>query len=189
MTKQDSRSLTPEQQMDILNILKLRFEKNTSRHEGILWSDVQKKLEGNPEKLGSLSIMEETGGEPDVVAYDDETKEFVFFDCSPESPKERRSLCFDREAWESRKEYKPKDNAMDVAASMGVEMLTEAQFYFLQTLGKFDQKTSSWVKTPEDVRKLGGALFCDYRFGRVFTYHNGAESYYGARGFRSCLHV
>jgi len=164
--------------------LKARFEKNTSRHPAFEWAKVQAKLEANAGKLWSLNEMERTGGEPDVVGHDRKTSEYVFYDCSAESPKGRRSLCYDREALDSRKENKPKDNAVDVATAMGIELLTEEQYRELQTLGDFDAKTSSWVKTPSNIRKLGGALFCDRRFDTVFVYHNGAESYYAARGFR-----
>jgi hypothetical protein len=174
---------------EIVEVLKERFEANMSRHKGIKWDDVLARLEGANDKLDSLAEMERTGGEPDVVSFDKKTKEYVFFDCSPESPSGRRSLCFDRAAWESRKQHKPESDAKSVAASMGVEMLSEEEYYFLQTLGEFDLKTSSWVDTPKEVRGLGGSLFCDRRFGRIFTYHNGAESYYAARGFRASLRV
>ena len=183
------KELSPAQREELLNTLKARFEKNTGRHPGIAWADVLAKLEAAPDKLWSLSIMEETDGEPDVVGYEATTGEYIFFDCAAESPKGRRSLCFDRDAWESRKEHKPADNALDVAASMGVELLTEAQYRALQQLGSFDTKTSSWIATPDNIRKLGGALFCDRRFDTVFVYHNGAESYYAARGFRGVLKV
>jgi len=169
--------------------LKVRFEKNLNRHTGIEWADVQAKLEANPDKLWSLNEMETTGGEPDVVGYDGNTGEYVFYDCSSESPKGRRSICYDREALESRKEHKPHNNAMEMAAAMGIELLTEEQYRELQQLGNFDLKTSSWVKTPVSIRKLGGAIFCDRRYDTVFVYHNGAESYYGARGFRGSLRV
>jgi hypothetical protein len=169
--------------------LKARFEKNMNRHQGLEWAKVQARLEANAEKLWSLSEMERTGGEPDVVGHDKKTGEYIFCDCSAESPKDRRSLCYDREALDSRKENKPKDNAIDMAAAMGVELLTEEQYRELQKLGNFDAKTSSWVKTPSNIRKLGGALFCDRRFNTVFLYHNGAESYYAARGFRGSLRV
>ncbi|MEW6196754.1 MAG: DUF4256 domain-containing protein [Bacteroidota bacterium] len=174
---------------ELLRTLKIRFEKNISRHKSIKWAKVEAKLEATPEKLWSLYEMERTGGEPDVVGYDEQTGEYIFFDCSAESPKDRRSLCYDREALESRKEHKPKDNAADMSATMGIELLTEEQYRELQKLGEFDLKTSSWVKTPPDIRKLGGALFCDRRYGRVFVYHNGAESYYAVRGFRGLLRV
>jgi hypothetical protein len=177
------------QQEELLGTLKLRFEKNRDRHKGLEWGDVQARLEDQPEKLWTLHEMERTGGEPDVVGRDPETSEYIFFDCSAESPKGRRSLCYDQEAWEKRKEHKPADNAVDMAAAMGTELLTEEQYRALQQLGKFDLKTSSWVKTPADIRNLGGALFCDRRYDHVFTYHNGAESYYAARGFRGCLRV
>lgn len=184
-----NNSLTASQQEEILVILKARFEKNKNRHAGLDWAAVQAKLEAHPDKLLSLSIMEETGGEPDVVGHDENTGEYIFYDCAAESPKGRRSLCYDRAAWESRKEFKPTDNAVDMAASMGIELLDEAEYRALQLLGKFDLKTSSWVKTPADIRKLGGAVFCDRRYDTVFYYHNGAESYYGARGFRGKLGV
>ncbi len=183
------KELLPEQRIELLDELKERFEKNMSRHKGITWADVKARLEADVAKLWSLAEMERTGGEPDVVAFDKKTGEYVFYDCSPESPKGRRSTCFDRAAWESRKEHKPESDAASVAAAIGVELLTEEEYRELQKLGEFDMKTSSWVKTPADVRDLGGALFCDRRFGRVFTYHNGAESYYGARGFRGSLRV
>lgn len=185
----NDKTLTAAQSEELLKTLKTRFEKNRSRHAGLKWADVQAKLEANPAKCWSLSIMEETGGEPDVVGYDDKTGEYIFYDCAAESPKGRRSLCYDRAAWESRKEFKPADNAMDVAQSMGISILTEAEYRALQDLGKFDLKTSSWVKTPEAIRKHGGAIFCDRRYEHVFTYHNGAESYYAARGFRGALKV
>jgi hypothetical protein len=183
------KTLSPEQREELLGALKARFEKNMNRHEGLEWAKVKAKLEANTENLWSLSEMETSGGEPDVVGHDKKTGEYIFFDCSPESPKGRRSVCYDREALESRKEHKPKNNAMDMAASMGIELLTEEQYRELQKLGNFDTKTSSWVKAPADMRKLGGALFGDRRFGRVFMYHNGAESYYAARGFRGSLNV
>jgi hypothetical protein len=181
--------LSRKEREELLTALKARFEKNMNRHKGLEWASVQAKLEANAEKLWSLNEMERTGGEADVVGHDKKTGEYIFYDCSPESPKERRSLCYDREALESRKENKPKGNAMDMAATMGVELLTEEQYRGLQKLGEFDTKTSSWVKTPSDVRKLGGALFCDRRFDMVFTYHNGAESYYAARAFRGWVRV
>ena len=181
--------LSVEQREELLRALKVRFEKNMNRHKGLEWAEVQAKLEANPEKLWSLHEMERTGGEPDVVGYDKTTGEYVFYDCSAESPKDRRSLCYDREALESRKKYKPENNAMDMAAAMGIELLTEEQYRALQKLGNFDTKTSSWVKTPADIRKLGGAIFADFRYGHVFVYHNGAESYYGSRGFRGSLWV
>lgn len=175
--------------MELLSTLKSRFEKNKTRHPGLEWAKVQAKLEAKPEKLWSLQIMEETGGEPDVVGQDETTGEYLFYDCAAESPKGRRSLCYDRAAWESRKEFKPADNAVDMAESMGVELLNEEEYRALQQLGKFDLKTSSWVNTPEHIRKLGGAVFCDRRYDTVFWYHNGAESYYAARGFRAKLRV
>jgi len=181
--------LSPEQREELLKALKARFEKNMNRHKGLEWTGVQARLEAHPEKLWSLSEMERTGGEPDVVGHDDKTGETIFYDCSAESPSGRRSLCYDREAWESRKEHKPENNALDMAAAMGVEILTEEQYRELQKLGKFDTKTSSWVKTPADIRKLGGALFMDRRYEHVFVYHNGADSYYAARGFRGSLGV
>ncbi|GAA4828972.1 DUF4256 domain-containing protein [Paenibacillus vulneris] len=185
----DKKGLSPEQAEELFAALKARFEKNMNRHDGLEWADVQAKLEANVEKLWSLHEMERTGGEPDVVGHDLETDEYIFYDCSAESPKGRRSVCYDREALESRKEHKPQNNAMDMAASMGIELLTEAQYRELQKLGKFDTKTSSWVITPDNIRKLGGALFCDRRYETVFVYHNGAESYYAARGFRGSLRV
>jgi Protein of unknown function (DUF4256) len=178
-----------EQHEELLAALKARFEKNMSRHKGLEWAKVQAKLEASPEKLRSLSEMERTGGEPDVVGHDDKTGGYIFYDCSAESPKDRRSACYDREAQESRKENRPENNAIDMAAAMGVELLTEEQYRELQKLGKFDLKTSSWVKTPPEIRKLGGALFCDRRYDHVFVYHNGAPSYYAARGFRGLLKV
>ena len=182
-------TLTEKQHEELLKTLKARFEKNMNRHKGLAWTKVQAKLEANAEKLWSLHEMERTGGEPDVVGHDKKTGEFIFFDCSAESPKGRRSLCYDRQALESRKEFKPADNAMDMAAAMGIELLTEEQYRELQTLGNFDTKTSSWVKTPSVIRKLGGAVFCDRRYDTVFLYHNGAESYYAARGFRGSFRV
>jgi hypothetical protein len=185
----NKKDLSPEQRKELLGALKARFEKNMNRHKGLEWAQVQAKLEANAEKLLSLNEMERTGGEPDVVGHDKKTGEYIFYDCSAESPKGRRSLCYDREALDSRKENKPQDNAMDMAAAMGVELLTEEQYRELQKLGDFDLKTSSWVKTPSAIRKLGGALFCDRRFNTVFVYHNGAESYYAARAFRGSLSV
>lgn len=179
--------LSPIQRQELLAVLKERFEKNPQRHEGLSWNPVQAKLESNLQKLCSLQEMERTGGEPDVVGYDQKTGEYVFFDCSAESPSGRTGMCYDREAWDSRKENKPKNNAVDLAAGMGVELLTESEYRQLQQLGEFDTKTSSWVKTPVEIRKLGGALFGDRRFGRCFVYHNGAQSYFSARGFRSSL--
>ena len=181
--------LSAQQREELLNALKARFEKNMNRHKGLDWSKVQAKLEANPEKLWSLSEMERTGGEPDVVGFDKKTGEYLFYDCSAESPKDRRSLCYDRAALDARKENKPKNSAMDMATAMGIELLTEDQYRELQKLGNFDLKTSSWVKTPPDIRKLGGALFCDRRYNQVFLYHNGADSYYAARGFRGSLSV
>ena len=183
------RTLSPERQEQLLETLKARFEKNMNRHRGLEWGRVQARLEANPDKLSSLHQMEETGGEPDVVGHDDKTGEYVFFDCSAESPKGRRSVCYDREALEARKEHKPTTSAIDMATAMGIEILSEAQYRELQELGNFDTKTSSWVKTPGPIRKLGGAIFCDRRYDHVFTYHNGAESYYAARAFRGWLKV
>ena len=188
-TKGNAKKLSTNERQELLAALKARFEKNIARHKGIEWAKVEAKLEANADKQWSLQEMERTGGEPDVVGYDKKTGEYVFYDCSPESPDGRRSLCYDREALESRKEHKPKNNAVDLAAAMGIEILTEEQYRTLQELGKFDAKTSSWLKTPADIRKLGGAIFADFRFGRVFVYHNGAESYYAARGFRGWLRV
>ena len=184
-----SNKLTAKQSEELIAVLKARFEKNMKRHKGIDWAKVQTKLEKNPGKLLVLHQMESTGGEPDVVGFDKKTGEYIFYDCSAESPKGRRSLCYDREAWESRKEHKPKDNAMGMAKEMGVEMLTEDEYREMQKQEEFDLKTSSWVKTPDKIRKLGGAIFCDRRFDTVFTYHNGAESYYGSRGFRGKVRV
>ncbi len=181
--------LSLEQLEELLRTLKARFEKNMDRHKGLEWTKVQARLEANPEKLWSLNEMERTGGEPDVVGHDKTTGDYIFYDCTAESPKGRRSLCYDRQALESRKEYKPENSALDMAAAMGIEILTEEQYRELQKLGEFDTKTSSWVKTPADIRKLGGALFCDRRYNTVFVYHNGAESYYAARGFRGSLRV
>lgn len=186
---QKSKKMTAKQREELLSALKGRFEKNMNRHKGLEWAKVQARLEASPEKLWSLNEMEATGGEPDVVGFDKKTGEYIFYDCSAESPKGRRSLCFDREALEARKEHKPKDNALDVAASIGIELLTEEQYRELQQLGSFDLKTSSWVKTPAEIRKLGGALYCDRRYNTVFVYHNGAESYYAARGFRGSLRI
>ena len=185
----NKKDLSPSQREGLLSTLKARFEKNMSRHKGLEYAQVQARLEANLEKLWVLNEMERTGGEPDVVGQDKKTGEYIFYDCSADSPKGRRSLCYDREALESRKEHKPKDNATDMATAMGVELLTEEQYRGLQKLGEFDTKTSSWVKTPSAVRELGGALFCDRRFNTVFVYHNGAESYYAARGFRGWLRV
>ena len=182
-------TLTRKQREELLKTLQTRFEKNMNRHEGLEWAKVQAKLEANAEKLWSLNQMERTGGEPDVVGSDKKTGEYIFYDCSAESPKDRRSLCYDREALDARKENKPKGSALDMATAMGVELLTEEQYRELQKLGNFDMKTSSWVKTPSAIRELGGALFCDRRYNTVFVYHNGAESYYAARGFRGSLRV
>jgi hypothetical protein len=183
------QQLPPEQREALIRTLKARFEKNMDRHHGLQWMAVQARLEANPGKLWSLHEMERTGGEPDVVRHDKNTGEYVFYDCSAESPKGRRSVCYDREALEARKEHKPKTSATDMAAAMGIEILTEAEYRELQTLGEFDTKTSSWVQTPPDIRARGGAIFCDRRYGHVFTYHNGAESYYAARAFRGALKV
>jgi Protein of unknown function (DUF4256) len=187
--KLSKEKLSTGQREGLLRELKARFEKNMNRHKGLEWSKVQARLEASPEKLWSLDEMEMSGGEPDVVGYDKKTGEYIFYDCSAESPKERRSLCYDHEALESRKEHKPEDSAIEMATTMGIELLTEEQYRELQQLGKFDIKTSSWVKTPAEIRKLGGALFCDRRYDHVFLYHNGAESYYAARGFRGSLRV
>jgi len=183
------KELPPKEREELFKALKARFEKNKERHEGIEWAKVQARLEAHPEKLWSLNEMEKTGGEPDVAGYDQKTKEYLFFDCSAESPKGRTSLCYDREALNSRKEHKPKNNIVDMSAAMGVELLTEEQYHALQKLGAFDTKSSSWLKAPDEIRKLGGAIFCDRRFWRVFIYHNGAESYYSGRGFRGSLRV
>ena len=187
--KGDERGLSPEQRDTILSVLKTRFETNMSRHEGLEWADVQAKLEMKTEKLWSLHEMERSGGEPDLVGQDPQTGEYIFYDCSAESPEGRRSVCYDREGQDSRKEHKPENNAMDMAAAMGIELLSEDQYRELQKLGSFDTKTSSWVKTPSEIRKLGGALFCDRRYNTVFVYHNSAPSYYAARGFRGSLKV
>jgi hypothetical protein len=184
-----NKELSPEQREELLSALKARFERNMNRHKSLEWAKVHAKLEANPEKLWSLGEMERTGGEPDVVGHDRRTGEYIFFDCSAESPNGRRSICYDREGLNSRKEHKPENNAIDMAAAMGINLLTEEQYRELQKLGHFDTKTSSWVTTPADIRKLGGALFGDRRFGRVFVYHNGAQSYYGARAFRGSLRV
>jgi hypothetical protein len=186
---QRAKKVTAADRKALLTVLKDRFEKNMDRHEGLEWAGVLARLDANPEKLWSLSEMERTGGEPDVVGHDATTGEYVFYDCSAESPKGRRSVCYDREGLEARKEHRPADSALDMAAAMGVEILTEAQYRRLQQLGEFDTKTSSWVKTPHDIRKLGGALYCDRRYGHVFVYHNGAPSYYAVRGFRGSLQV
>lgn len=185
----NKKNLSPEQREQLLRALKARFEKSMNRHEGLAWAQVQAKLEASAEKLWSLNEMERTGGEPDVVEHDKRTGEYIFYDCSAESPNGRRSLCYDREALESRKQHKPENGALDMAAAMGIEILTEEQYRELQRLGKFDTKTSSWIRTPPQIRKLGGALFCDRRYDTVFVYHNGAESYYAARAFRGSLRV
>ncbi|TAH39899.1 MAG: DUF4256 domain-containing protein [Bacteroidetes bacterium] len=182
-------SLSSTQTKELLSILKSRFEKNMNRHRGVEWSKVQARLETRPEKLWSLNEMEKTGGEPDVIGFDKKSGEYIFYDCSEESPKGRRSFCYDAEALKSRKEHKPKNSAIEMATSMGIEVLSEEQYRELQKLGNFDKKTSSWLKTPADIRKLGGAIFADFRFGHVFVYHNGAESYYAGRAFRGCLNV
>jgi Protein of unknown function (DUF4256) len=188
-SKSSKKELSQKQREELLTALKTRFEKNMNRHKGLDWARVQAKLEANAEKLWSLDEMERTGGEPDVVGHDKKTGAYIFYDCSVESPKGRRSVCYDHEALEARKEHKPKDSAIGMAAAMGIELLTEEQYRELQQLGEFDLKTSSWVKTPPDIRKLGGAIFCDRRYDHVFVYHNGAESYYGARAFRGSLAV
>jgi hypothetical protein len=188
-TTSKKQALSSAQREELLKALKARFEKNMNRHKGLEWAKVQAKLGANSEKLWSLNEMERTGGEPDVVGFDKKTGEYIFYDCSAESPKDRRSLCYDRQALESRKEHKPKNNALDMAAAMGIELLTEEQYRELQKLGNFDTKTSSWITTPAEIRKLGGAIFADYRYGNVFIYHNGAESYYAARAFRGSLRV
>jgi hypothetical protein len=188
-TKSNKKKLSPAQREELLKTLKARFEKNMSRHKGFEWAKVHAKLEANADKLWSLHEMEITGGEPDVVGHDKKAGEYIFYDCSAESPKGRRSLCYDREALETRKEHKPEGSAIDMAAAMGIELLTEEEYRALQKLGNFDTKTSSWVKTPSDIRKLGGAIFCDRRYNTDFVYHNGAESYYAARAFRGSLRV
>lgn len=185
----ENRELTEEQKVELFNVLKERFVKNMHRHEGLKWDQVQQKLEANPMKLWSLHEMEKTEGEPDVIGFDEKTGEYLFCDCSKESPKGRRSLCYDREALEARKKHKPENSAMDMAKEMGIEILTEEQYRELQKLEPFDTKTSSWIKTPADIRERGGALFCDYRYGHVFVYHNGADSYYSSRGFRGLLKI
>jgi hypothetical protein len=187
--KSNKKKLSPEQREELLRALKARFEENMNRHKGLEWAKVQAKLEANTEKLWPLNEMERTGGEPDVVGHDTKTGEYIFYDCSAESPKGRRSVCYDHEALESRKEHKPENSAIEMAADMGIELLMEEQYRALQQLGDFDTKTSSWVKTPADIRKLGGAIFADFRYGNVFVYHNGAESYYAARAFRGSLRV
>jgi hypothetical protein len=187
--KSNKKELSPKQREELLAVLKARFEKNMGRHKGLEWAKMQAKLEADAEKLWSLNEMERTGGEPDVVGHDKKTGEYIFFDCSEQTPAGRTSLCYDREALDARKEHKPRSSVMDMAAAMGVEVLTEEQYLELQKLGEFDTKRSSWVKTPADIRKLGGALYCDRRYGRVFTGHNGADSYYAGRGFRGSLRV
>lgn len=185
----NEKKLSPEQREELFSVLKARFEKNMNRHKDLEWANVQAKLEGNAEKLWSLNEMERTGGEPDVVDHDKKTGEYIFYDCSAETPKGRRSVCYDREGQESRKEHKPEHNAIDMATAMGIDLLTEEQYRELQKLGNFDTKTSSWLQTPADIRKLGGALFADRRYGHVFVYHNGAPSYYASRAFRGSLRV
>lgn len=185
----NSKIVSSEQKNELIDLLRLRFEKNINRHKNLKWNDVLVKLEANPEKLWSLNEMEKTGGEPDVVGLDEKTGEYIFMDCSSESPKGRRSVCYDREGLDSRKEYKPENNAIDMAKEMGIELLSEEQYRELQQLGKFDTKTSSWIKTSDEIRKLGGALFADFRYNHVFVYHNGAQSYYGVRGFRGIVKV
>jgi hypothetical protein len=189
MAKSNKKDLSPDHRAELLTTLKERFAENMALHKGLKWDDVRVKLETNAEKLWSLSEMERTGGEPDVVGFDKKTGEFIFYDCSPESPKGRRSFCYDQPALDSRKEHKPKHSAAGMAAEIGIDLLSEDEYLGLQQLGEFDVKTSSWVKAPADIRKLGGSIFCDRRFGRVFTYHNGAESYYASRGFRGSLRV
>jgi hypothetical protein len=186
---QRGKDMKAKQHEELLRALKTRFEKNMNRHKGLEWAKVQAKLEANTEKLWALNEMERTGGEPDVVGYDKKTGEYIFYDCSAESPKGRRSVCYDREGLESRKEHKPENSAIDMAAAMGIQILTEEEYRDLQKLGNFDAKTSSWLRTPSDIRKLGGAIFADFRYGNVFVYHNGAQSYYGVRAFRGSLRV
>jgi hypothetical protein len=188
-TARNKKELSRKEREELLRVLSARFEKNMNRHQGLEWANVQARLEANTEKLWSLNEMERTGGEPDVVGRDNTTGEYTFYDCSAESPKGRRSVCYDREALEARREHKPKNSAIDMAAAMGIEILTEEQYRELQTLGNFDTKTSSWVKTPSEIRRLGGAIFCDRRYDHVFVFHNGAESYYAARAFRGWLKV
>ncbi len=188
-TRREKKDLSPKERDEVIRVVKSRFEKNENRHLGIKWSDVEARLQANDPGLWSLSEMERTGSEPDVVGYDKKTDEYIFFDCSEESPKGRRSFCYDHEAFKARKEFKPKDSAINMATAMGIEVLTEDQYRMLQTLGEFDTKTSSWVKTPAEIRKRGGAIFCDRRYNTVFTYHNGAESYYAARAFRGSLTI
>ncbi len=187
--KSDKPELSPKQRAELLAALRARFEKHPNRHKGLDWAKVQARLEASPAKLWVLQEMERTGGEPDVVSHDKKTGEYVFFDCSPESPKGRTSVCYDREGWESRKEHRPATNAIDLATTLGIELLTEEEYFALQKLGEFDQKTSSWIKTPAEIRTLGGALYCDLRYGRVFVGHNGAQSYYASRGLRGSLRV
>lgn len=189
MTKNNKKELSDKQVENLLQILASRFSKNLARHKGLVWSKVEAKLKSQPAKLWSLNEMEKTGGEPDVIGYDKKTGEYIFCDCALESPKDRRSLCYDKKAWTTRKEHKPKNNALDMASDMGIEILTEAEYRDLQQLGEYDTKTSSWLQTPADIRKLGGAIFADRRYDQVFVYHNGAESYYAARGFRGLLRV
>ncbi|MCT1579154.1 DUF4256 domain-containing protein [Oceanobacillus kimchii] len=189
MNLTNSKTLSPEQQVELIETLKVRFEKNPNRHKDIEWENVQARLEANSDKLWSLYELERTEGEPDVIEYDQESDEYIFYDCSKESPKGRRSICYDREALESRKKHQPDNSAIDVATEMGIELLNEQQYRLLQELGNFDMKTSSWIKTPSDIREAGGAIFCDYRYGHVFVYHNGASSYYGSRGFRGLVRV
>lgn len=189
MATKSKKVISNDERTELLNTLKNRFEKNKNRHKDILWNDVLTKIESKPEKLWSLNEMEKTGGEPDVVAYDKKTNEYIFFDCAIESPKGRRSLCYDKEALDTRKEFKPENNVIDVATEMGIEILNEVEYRALQQLGNFDTKTSSWIKTPADIRKLGGALFADFRYNNIFVYHNGASSYYAARAFRGSLRV
>lgn len=183
------KALSSDERKELLSALRVRFAKNMNRHQGLDWAEIEARLSANPEKLWCLNEMERTGGEPDVVGHDIKTGEYIFYDCSSESPKGRRSVCYDREALDSRKEHKPKDNAIDMATAMGITILTEEEYQELQKLGSFDTKTSSWIKTPADIRRLGGAIFADYRYGHVFIYHNGADSYYAARGFRGSLRV
>ena len=189
LMSQAKKELSPQQRAELLRVLKTRFENNMHRHPGLEWANIQTRLEANPDKLRSLNEMERTGGEPDVVGHDNKTGAYIFYDCSPETPTGRRNVCYDREAQEARKTAKPKNNAIDMAATMGIELLTEDQYRALQKLEKFDTKTSSWIKTPPDIRKLGGALFCDYRYNTVFVYHNSAPSYYSSRAFRGSLHI
>lgn len=188
-TMKNIKHLSPEEQSTLLETLKNRFDKNSNRHQELEWAKIQAKLEANPQKLWSLNEMEKTEGEPDVVGYDKTTDEYLFYDCAAESPKGRRSVCYDQEALDARKENKPKNSAIQMATEMGIEILTEEEYRHLKQLGKFDTKTSSWIKTPENIRKLGGAIFADFRYGTIFVYHNGAESYYAARGFRASLRV